>query len=341
MDERHREVLIAVIREYVDSAEPVGSRALARRHMPTLSPATIRNAMADLEEMGYLSQPHASAGRVPTDKAYRFYVDSFPPASPAPVAPVEAGPREHRDGIDRLMEDTTTRLSETTHFAGLLLAPPLRHTTLRRVELIPIENDRVLAVVVTDTGWVTARALDLPPNISREDLREVGREITRRVRGRGVQEVLDSYAAPADPLDPMRTRVGELVDQIVGLLRDRTLYVRGAINMLDHPEFVEVTALRQMLRTFEQKDRLIELLSGLSQGGGVQVTIGEENPVLELQECTLVTSTYTYRGQVLGILGIVGPRRMPYPQVISIVDGAAQQVSERLSRVRRDLYIPS
>ena len=341
MDARQREVLIAVIREYIDSAEPVGSRALAKRHMPTLSPATIRNVMADLEEMGYLSQPHASAGRVPTDKAYRFYVDSFPPPSPAAVAPVEPSARERQDGIDRLMEQTTAQLSETTHFTGLLLAPPLKHTRLARLELIPLENERVLAVIVTEAGWVTARGLNLPPNIAPDDLREIGREITRRVRGRTVQQVLDDYAALTDPLDPLRTRVGALVEQILELLRDRTLYVRGAINMLDHPEFLDIAAMRQMLRTFEQKDRLIELLSGLSQLGGVRVTIGEENPVPDLQDCTLITSTYTYRDQVLGILGIVGPRRMPYPQIISIVEDAAHQVSERLSRVRRDLYIPS
>ena len=342
MDARHREVLIAVIREYIDSAEPVGSRALAKRHMPTLSPATIRNAMADLEEMGYLSQPHASAGRVPTDKAYRFYVDSFPPAFPAPVAPSEPPPREPHDGIERLMEQTTARLSDTTHFTGLLLAPPLKHTALARVELIPLEMDRVLAVIVTDTGWVTARALALPDAIDRDDLRDVSREITRRVRGRSVQQVLDEWSASADPLDPLRMHGGGLFEQILGMLRDRTLYVSGATNMLDHPEFLDIAAVRQMLRTFEEKDRLVDLLSGLSRwSGGVRVTIGEENPVEALHECTLITSAYTFRGQVLGILGIVGPRRMPYPQVISIVYDVAHEVSARLSRVRRELYLPS
>jgi heat-inducible transcriptional repressor len=339
MDARHREILIAVIREYIDSAEPVGSRALAKRHMPHLSPATIRNVMADLEEMGYLSQPHASAGRVPTDSAYRFYVDSFP--SPAPSPPRDPRPREDRDGVDRLMEQTTTRLSETTRFTGLLLAPPLKHTTLARVELIPLEDDQGLAVIETETGWVTARALRLPPNIGPDDLREVGREITRHVRGKSVQEVLDAWAAPADPLDPLRTRFGALVEQILGLLRDHTLYVKGAIHMLDHPEFLDIGAARQMLRSFEEKDRLIELLSNLSRWGGLQVTIGEENPVAGLQDCTLVTSTYSYRDQVLGILGIVGPRRMRYPEVISLVEDAARLMSERLSRVRRDLYLPS
>jgi heat-inducible transcriptional repressor len=342
MDTRHRDVLIAIIREYIDSAEPVGSRALARRHMPNLSPATIRNAMADLEEMGYLSQPHASAGRVPTDKAYRFYVESFPPASSGRAPLSEAPPRESFDGVERLMEQTTARLSDTTHFAGVLLAPPLKHTVLARIELMPLDGDQALALIVTDEGWITARALRLPDSVSREELREAGRELTRRVRGRSVREVLEEWSAPADPLDPLRTRMGGLCEQILGVLRERTLYVSGATKMLDHPEFVDISAIRQMLRTFEERDRLIELLSELSEWGGrVQVMIGEENPVEELQGCTVITSTYTFRDQVLGILGIVGPRRMPYPQVISVVGNVANEVSQRLSRVRRDLYLPS
>jgi heat-inducible transcriptional repressor len=340
MDARHRQVLIAIIRDYVDSAEPVGSRALAKRHMPSLSPATIRNVMADLEEMGYLSQPHASAGRVPTDKAYRFYVDSFPPPS-TPAPPPPGTDRADRAAIDQLMEQTTASLSESSHFTGVLLAPPLRHTVLARVELLPLEDDRVLALVITDAGWVTARALTAPPNLTREDVREIGRELTARVRGRSVQEVLES-APPAGVLDPLRVRAGALMEQIIGILQDRTLYVSGATNMLDHPEFLDVGAMRQMLRTFEEKDRLIELLTGLvGWGHGVRVTIGGENPVEELQECTLVTSAYSYRGQVVGVLGIVGPRRMPYPQVMSIVSDTAERISERLARARRDLYLPS
>ncbi|MGH7276619.1 MAG: heat-inducible transcriptional repressor HrcA, partial [Candidatus Rokuibacteriota bacterium] len=149
MDARHRDVLIAVIREYIDSTEPVGSRALSKRYLPSLSPATIRNAMADLEELGYLVQPHTSAGRVPTDKAYRFYVESFPPAPPAkPAAPSETLPTR-RAGIDGFMERTTSHLSVVTKLTGLLLAPPLKQTTLARVDLMPLEDDRALAVIVT------------------------------------------------------------------------------------------------------------------------------------------------------------------------------------------------
>jgi heat-inducible transcriptional repressor len=339
MDARHREVLIAIIREYIDSAEPVGSRALSKRQIRDLSPATLRNVMADLEEMGYLTQPHTSAGRVPTDKAYRFYVDSFPPPLP-PREPVRSADPEPVETLDRVLQAAAADLSRSTKVAGLLLAPPLQHTALARIELIPLEKARVLAVIVTDTGWVTVRALSPDRPVSAEEAREIGRELTRRVRGRTVQEVLQDAAAPTDPLDPLRMRTRSLLDQILAVLRDRTLYVAGATNILDHPEFWDISTMRQVLQLFEQKERLVELLSGLSKDGGVQVIIGGENPVEEMQECTLVTSAYTYRDQVVGILGVIGPRRIRYPHIITAVEESARRVSESLWRIRRDLYLP-
>ena len=333
-------MLIAVIREYIDSAEPVGSRALSKRHFPNLSPATIRNAMSDLEEMGYLAQPHTSAGRVPTDKAYRFYVESFPPPQSGLPAPQrQLGAR--RVGIDGFMEQTSSHLSALTKLTGLLLAPPLKHTTIARVDLRPLENDRALAVMVTDAGWLTVREITLEPPLGPEEVRALGRELTRSFRDHTVQEIVEMEQAPDDPLDTLHTRARAVTEQIVGMLRGRTLYVSGAINMLDHPEFWDIETTRQLLRTFEHKERLAEMMTSLAGEEGVRVTIGDENPVSEMRECTLITSTYLYRGEVLGILGVVGPRRLPYPDVIAVVDETARQVTEALSRVRQDLYLPS
>jgi heat-inducible transcriptional repressor len=340
MDARERDALVAVIREYIDSAEPVGSRVLSKRHFPGLSPATIRNAMADLEEMGYLVQPHTSAGRVPTDKAYRFYVESFPPPSSARAAPDATLPTR-RSGIDGFMERTTSHLSSVTKLTGLLLAPPLQHTTVARIDLIPLENDRALAVVITDAGWLTVREVTVDPPLNGEEVRAIGRELTRHFRDRTVQEIVNMERAPNDPLDALHTRARAVTEQIVALLSGRTLYVSGAINMLDHREFWDIETTRELLRTFEHKERLAELMTSLAGDPGVRVLIGDENPVTAMRECTLITSTYTYRGQVLGILGVVGPRRLPYPEVITVVDETARHVSEALSRVRQDLYLPS
>jgi heat-inducible transcriptional repressor len=196
-------------------------------------------------------------------------------------------------------------------------------------------------VVVTETGWVTTQPLTVEPRLGLEELREIGRALTRRFRGMTFQAILDEVAAPADPLDPLWTRSRALVDQVVALLRARTLYVSGALNMLDHPDLGDVAAVRRLLHAFEEKARLIDLLSQMAQERGVRVVIGGENPVEELREVSLVASTYTYRDQVLGVLGVVGPRRMPYSDVISIVDETARLVSTTLSRVRPELYLPS
>ncbi len=338
MDARHREVLVAVIREYVDSAEPVGSRALTKRYFPSLSPATIRNVMSDLEEMGYLAQPHTSAGRVPTDKAYRFYVESFPP--PGPQAPRGEPLPQRQSGIDGFMERASAHLSSATRLTGLLLAPPLKHTRIARIDLIPLETDRALVVVVTDAGWLTVRAVTLDTPLRGTDIRDIGRELTRRFRDRTVADIVE-LAQRRDPFDPLAARAGGVLDEVYALLTGRTLYVSGAMNILDHPEFGDLESTRALLRMFEQKQRLADLLASMAGEHGVRVTIGEENPVAEMRDCTVVTASYMYRDQVLGILGVVGPRRLPYPEIMSVVDETARHVTDALSRVRQDLYLPS
>lgn len=343
LDQRLRQVLLAVIAEYVETAQPVGSRSISRRHIPGLSPATIRNAMADLEDLGYLTHPHTSAGRVPTDRAYRFYVDALGQV-PWQAVEVGASPADatapSADAAERLMAGTPGLLSDGTHMTGMLLAPPLRRTALDRIELVGLGEDRALAVVVTETGWVTARAINPHPRPGVEELREIGRTLTRRYRGQTFQAILDEVEHPGDPLDPLWTRHRGLLEQIGGLLRDRNLYISGAINVLDHPDFSDVVTMRGLLKAFEDKARLVDLLTRMAEERGVQVMIGGENPVEAMRECSLITSTYTFRGQVLGVLGVVGPRRMAYGDVISIVDETARLVSNSLSRVQRELYLP-
>ncbi len=344
LNERQRQVLLAVIAEYVETAEPVGSRSVARRHMRSLSAATVRNVMADLEEMGYLTHPHTSAGRVPTDKAYRFYVGAL---RQIPWVGATTGPPAREDsplgppsGAEQLMAEAPVQLSSGSHMTGVLLAPPLRQTALDRIELVRLGDGRALAIVVTDTGWVTTQPITVEARLVPDDLRELGRTLTRRYRGKTFQEIVDDLAAPVDPLDPLWTRDRPILDQVATLLRARTLYISGAINMLDHPDLSDVATMRGLLRAFEEKARLVDLLSRMAQERGIQVIIGGENPVEEMRECSVITSTYTYRGQVLGVLGVVGPRRMPYSDVISLVDETARLVSTSLSRVRRELYLP-
>ncbi len=342
LDERRREVLRAVIREYIETAEPVGSRSVAKRSRLNLSAATIRNTMADLEELGYLEQPHPSAGRAPTDKAYRLYVDTLGGESRPPepeVMRLRGDFAAVRSGIEQLMAGTSARLSALSRMTAVLLAPPLKQTRLAAVNLIPLPNDRALAVVTSEGDWVTTRILTPEPRVPPEELRELGRQLTRRFRGRTFHEILDEVSTPSDPLDPLYARTGPLVTQIFSTLRGESLYVGGAINILDHPEFWDITTMRAILRTFEEKGRLIDLLSALAEESGVHVVIGRENPFVEMQECSLVTSAYAYENQVLGTLGVLGPKRMPYSRVIPLVSEAAHLVSETLSRYRQQLVL--
>src|SRR5262249_19955456 len=203
------------------------------------------------------------------------------------------------------------------------------------------EKDRALAVLVTESGWVTARPITVEPPLPADEVRKIGRELTRRFGGRAGTEIIQMETHPDEPLGELPTRARPATETDGPAPGGRTLYVSGTINMLDHPEFWDIETTRGLLRTFEQKERLAELMATLADDEGVRVTIGDENPFAEMRECTLITSTYLYRDQVLGILGVVGPRRLPYPHVLPVVNETARQVTEALTRVRQDLYLPS
>jgi heat-inducible transcriptional repressor len=341
LGERARQVLQAVIFEYISTAEPVGSRQVARKYALGLSPATIRNAMADLEEAGFLTHPHTSAGRVPTDKAYRFYVDTQMGGNPIARSDALHLQRQMagaRGGIDELMESTSAQLSALSHYAAVILAPPLRHTRLERIDLIAAGTDRALVVLATETGWGTSRILQLEESVSPSELAEIARLLTEEYGGRTFQEIREGLAETAIPADADRLArlCRTLARQVFASLWDRNLYYSGAMNILDQPEFADIATMKAILRAFEEKHQLIELLTArASARDGVQVLIGSEMPFQEMQETSLVAASYTYGDRVLGVLGVVGPRRMPYAKIVPLVGYTARLVSRRLTRAAR------
>ncbi len=341
LGERARQVLQAVIFEYIVTAEPVGSRQVAKKYALGLSPATIRNTMADLEDMGYLTQPHTSAGRVPTDKAYRYYVDSL--MGTTHIGRPEAlrlqrqvaGPRSD---LEELMEATSAQLSALSRYAAVILAPPLRQTRLERVDLIPVEGDRALFVLATETGWGTSRILALEEPLSAAELREIARVVTQRYGGLTFQEIRQRLGEGGVPPDADRVErlAVVLARKVFAALWDKNLYIGGTTNILDQPEFADIGAMKAVLRAFEEKRQLIELLTArASAGDGVQVLIGSEMPYQEMHETSLVAASYKYGDRVLGVLGVVGPRRMPYAKIVPLVDYTARLVSRRVTRLTR------
>ncbi len=338
LSDRARQVLQALLFEYTVTAEPVGSRQLAKKYALGLSPATIRNTMADLEEMGYLGQPHTSAGRVPTDKAYRYYVDSLMgrvELRRAEALRLQRQVTGTRSEIDDLLETTSAQLSELSHYAAVILAPPLQHTRLERVDLIPVEGERALVVLATETGWGTSRILAFEEPVPRSEIREVARILTERYAGLTFQEIRSQVAEAGTAPDAERIlrTAAYVARKVFQSLWDRNLYVGGAMNMLDQPEF-GIGTMRALLKTFEEKRQLIELLTTRAQASaGVQVVIGSEIPFQEMQETSLVAASYRFHDRVLGVLGVVGPRRMPYAKIVPLVEYTARLVSRRLTRL--------
>jgi heat-inducible transcriptional repressor len=339
LGERGRQVLQAVIFEYIVTAEPVGSRQVAKKYALGLSPATIRNTMFDLEEAGYLTQPHTSAGRVPTDKAYRFYVDTMTGGTSlgrAEALQLQRQVAGARSEIDDLMESTSAQLSILSRYAAVILAPPLRHTRLERVDLIPVDRDRALVVLATETGWGTSRILTLDEPASAAELAEVARVLSEQFAGLSFQEIRTRLTDSGPPSDADRIQrlAASLARRVFASLWDKNLYYSGATNILDQPEFSDIAAMRAILRTFEEKRQLIEILTARASGRGeVQVIIGSEMPYQEMQETSLVAAAYKYGDRVLGVLGVVGPRRMPYAKIVPLVDYTARLVSRRLARM--------
>jgi len=330
-------VLRAVIDDYVESAAPVGSRTIARRYDLGVSSATIRNEMADLEEMGYLEQPHTSAGRIPSDQGYRFYVDR--------MLELEAPDDQHRERmrdlfrlrarrIDSMIQLASQLIAEATDCVSMVTVPEFRKSFFQSLQVIPIRDSRGVLVLVTDDGLIEHRYMDLPDELTTSDLRGIAAALTRRLRGK----TLDNMGRTAlRELQQELSQYGELLDYILELLgprqggtRDR-LVVGGTSQLLKQPEFHDIERVQMLLRLLERQELVQEVLDHTA-AEGIVVKIGRENRSEALRDCSLVTATYFIGGRPLGRLGVLGPTRMEYSRIISVVDFISRYLSDTLTR---------
>jgi heat-inducible transcriptional repressor len=337
---REREVLRSVIRAHVVTGAPVGSKALSLGTGMDLSPATIRNVMAELEERGLLVQPHPSAGRVPTDTAYRLFVDHWMGAQrvvPAQAQAIDEALRTRRD-VAELLEEASRQLSRLSHHVGVVLAPELRRIVIEHLEFLRLDPRRVVAVLVDRTGVVHNRIVEQEGSSDQEELDRVGRWLTDQFAGQTLQqmreELLRRLSEDREAYDRLRTAGLALARKAVEPAADDAegeLFVEGMANLLDEPAFADLDRMRAILQTLEEKTRLVELLGRVLDGEGVQVVIGSENPLPGLADCSLVTSTYGAGDRVLGTVGVVGPTRMEYARTVALVDHLAKVLTRLLS----------
>ncbi|WP_264842080.1 heat-inducible transcriptional repressor HrcA [Caldinitratiruptor microaerophilus] len=338
MDERKNRVLQAVIDDYVATAEPVGSRTIARKYRLGVSPATIRNEMADLEELGYLEQPHTSAGRVPSDRGYRYYVDCLMEVREVSAEEEErirrTFERKFRE-LDSLIREAARLLSEMTRLTGVAAGPQVGETVIQEIRLVPLTGERALLVYITDAGFIEKSIVDVPPEVTLVELQEVSQLLSDHLRGRRVSSL---GRGALEELQRELRRYGALLEQALAFLAEsmepgehRRLYLGGTTHVLEQPEFRNVEKARALLSFLEQPDMVQEVL-GSPESGDLSVQIGEEIRLRELHDCSVISATYRIGGRVVGRLGVIGPRRMEYGRVIGLVEDLTRHLSEAASR---------
>ena len=336
LDARSQILLKTLIERYIAEGQPVGSRALSRYSGLELSPATVRNVMSDLEEMGFISSPHTSAGRIPTPLGYRFFVDSLLTVQPLEQARVrELKGQLPVDQPQRLISSASQLLSELTQFAGVVVAPRRDKVHIRQIEFIGLSETRILLIIVTTAGDVQNRILPARRAYSPSELSEAGNYLTANFAGLNFPEIRDRIKGE---LRQLRSDMSELMAAAVEAgneaIRDTeaNCVLSGETNLLDSEDLSSNMArLRELFRLFEQKTGLMQLLDLSNQAPGVQIFIGGESGLAQLDGCSVVTAGYEVGGKVVGSVGVIGPTRMAYDRVIPIVDITARLLSNALS----------
>jgi heat-inducible transcriptional repressor len=339
LDARKRQILLAVIREHIESAEPVGSEAVTQRANLSVSSATIRHEFTALTEMGFLRQPHTSSGRVPTDLGYRLYVDTMldpESLSGGERARIRVQVGEAAQAESELaVEKAAQTLAALSHYPSIAIAPSADQRRFQQLHLISLTDDHAMAVIVTDGGLIEGRPLRLAQPMARGELDEISRMVSHWLQGRMLAEITDGLL---ERLMEEAKRYRALLEEVRKLLRRHVqthhtgrVFVEGLARLLQQPEFQDVRRAAPPLSALDSDDVLRDLLH-VDESGALTVRIGRENARDEMQECSLISAAYWINGRPVGVIGVVGPTRMRYGKMISLVRTLAESVSDALSR---------
>lgn len=324
MDERKRKILLAVIRNYLETGEPVGSRTISKYTDLNLSPATIRNEMADLEEMGYILQPHTSAGRIPSDQGYRFYVDAVMQEKEKEVVELKEMLLERQDKMETLLKQVARVVAQNTQYAAMISAPQTHRNKVKFVQLSRVNAQQILAVIVVEGNVIKNNILNVTEELSDENLLKLNILLNTHLNGLSLEEInLGMIAAMKQQAGIHSDIVGEVIDAVGEAIKadeDLEIYTSGTNNIFRYPELSENGKASELVGAFEEKQQLESLVQETmanEAGTGIQVYIGDETPVQGMKDCSVVTATYELGEGMRGTIGIVGPKRMDYDKVIS------------------------
>ncbi len=336
---RHQGVLRAIVLDYIRTAEPVGSRTISRRYGFSLSPATIRSTMADLEELGYLAQPHTSAGRIPTDRGYRFYVDTLmdrPQLTQAELQRIEEHVGPSAGEVQGVLREAGKLLSALSPYVAVVLAPRIQESQFRRVEFVALGSNRVLVILLADGEFVHHKVVAVDEVIAQDELERIARYLTDLLQGHSLQEVRDlllvQMAEEKAQYDRMLARALRLGARALDAEVEGEVYVAGAAHIADQPEFADIAKMRAIFAAFEEKSKLVKLLNGCLTGEDFKIVIGSEIPERDIQGLSIIAAPYRRGDRVLGVLGVLGPTRMDYGRAVSLVETTARLLSRALTQ---------
>ncbi|MBR4890679.1 MAG: heat-inducible transcription repressor HrcA [Clostridia bacterium] len=344
MNERKRKILHTIINEYVTSAEPVGSRHIAKNLDLGLSSATIRNEMADLEEMGYLEQPHTSAGRVPSDKGYRFYVNELMKGyevSQRDIDILAAAMEVKLNQFDKVISQASMMLSQLTNYTAVLMTPETKQGAIKTIELIPVDNVSMLIILVTNEGITKNKRVYIPEGIKQEDVPKISALIKKSLKGlrldeidvRKVSEIKNVLGSNYEMLFPVLDFISGVIDDIQ---KETEIYLSGVTNIFNFPEYKDISRAKEFIEFLDDKQSVAKVMTDAeSDDGKINIRIGSENDLDIMQNLSLVTTNYRLGGKAAGKIGIIGPTRMNYSKVIANIN----QISNYLDRLLNELYI--
>ncbi|OEF96937.1 heat-inducible transcriptional repressor HrcA [Vulcanibacillus modesticaldus] len=343
LSERQKLILSAVVDNYIQSAEPIGSRSIAKRNDIGFSPATIRNEMADLEEMGFLIQPHTSAGRIPSNKGYRYYVDHLINPQGIKISKdvlnnIRKIFTEQFNEFEQVIEQTATILSEITNYTSIILGPEIFNTKLKHIQIIPLADNSIIVILVTNTGKVEHKTLTIPKGVSSDEIERLVNFLNSKLVGVPLyqlkskikSEIYQEFITNFNNYE----RSMAIIDQLFIDLdqdSDNKVYVGGATNILNQPEFNDLEIIKDIFSLFERTDEVKQLIKPNNKG--IEVRIGTENNLETASNCSVITATYEVDGESIGTIGIFGPTRMNYSRVIRILEYLADDFTQFFTRL--------
>ena len=335
LDERKTKILQAIIRNYLETGEPVGSRTISKYTDLNLSSATIRNEMADLEELGYIVQPHTSAGRIPSDKGYRFYVDTMMEEKEREVVEMKEMLLERQDKMEVLLKQVAKVLAQNTNYATMISAPQTHRNKLKFIQLSRVDKNQILAVIVVEGNVIKNNILSVTQELSDETLLKLNILLNTHLNGLSIEEInLGMIAAMKQQAGIHSDIVSEVIDAVAEAIKadeDLQIYTSGTNNIFRYPELADQQKASELISTFEEKQMLNELVQETltdENSTGIQVYIGNEMPVSSMKDCSVVTATYELEEGMRGTIGIIGPKRMDYDKVVGTLKALQSQLDE-------------